>query len=344
VAVPDKKPIESLRRAVRYLMAVDRVEGKKKQHNLTKDQDDQLKERRRSEEGAIENAFRNVYAAVWLPRVGTSGALDLEKVEVGGRPLQATGVHERVMELLTSVGTKKVFDSLHPGKIIERLKLGESLHAGEPPRMGLRSGEIRDAFFEFLEPPRITSDEVLQKAVARGVAEGMFAYTRGTPSLGADGKYQVALAKVAIQRPMSEDEVDLDSGFLMMPEAAPVPPAAAAPTGGGEPSTGGVPGPSGGTTTMPPPGGATTGGTLPAGAGTGAAPKVRTSVRIAFPASRKEVFKSFEAIANLADKSEGGKVQISIVGRSPDGYDPNWLRNAVQEPLDEADIEGLQME
>ena len=46
LAIPDRKPIESLRRAVRYLMAIERVESKKKQHKLTKDQDDQLKERR----------------------------------------------------------------------------------------------------------------------------------------------------------------------------------------------------------------------------------------------------------------------------------------------------------
>ncbi len=104
LAIPDKKPIESLRRAVRYLMAVERVESKKKQHRLTKEQEDQLKERRKTEEAAAETAFRQLYPSVWLPRVGEGGALDLEKIEVGGRPLQATGVHERVMELLTAVG------------------------------------------------------------------------------------------------------------------------------------------------------------------------------------------------------------------------------------------------
>jgi hypothetical protein len=78
LAMPDKKPIEGLRRAVRYLMAVERVEAKKKQHKLSKDQEDQLKERRRTEEAATETAFRQLYPAVYLPRVGTGGALDLE--------------------------------------------------------------------------------------------------------------------------------------------------------------------------------------------------------------------------------------------------------------------------
>lgn len=58
-----------------------------------------------------------------------------------------------------------------------------------------------------------------------------------------------------------------------------------------------------------------------------------------FEASRDQVFKAFPAIANLADKSDGGKIRIRIEGISGDGYDPSWLRNAVDEPLDEADIE-----
>ena len=57
LAIPDKKPMESLRRAVRYLMAIERVDAKKKQHRLTKDQEDQLKERKRTEENAAEAAF-----------------------------------------------------------------------------------------------------------------------------------------------------------------------------------------------------------------------------------------------------------------------------------------------
>jgi hypothetical protein len=56
------------------------------------------------------------------------------------------------------------------------------------------------------------------------------------------------------------------------------------------------------------------------------------------------VFKSFQAIANLADKSDNGKITIVVEGQAAGGYDSNWLRNAAQEPLDEADIDGIQIE
>jgi hypothetical protein len=58
-----------------------------------------------------------------------------------------------------------------------------------------------------------------------------------------------------------------------------------------------------------------------------------------FEASREQVFKAFPAIANLADKSDGARVRIRVEGSSNAGFDPSWLRNAVDEPLDEADID-----
>jgi hypothetical protein len=62
---------------------------------------------------------------------------------------------------------------------------------------------------------------------------------------------------------------------------------------------------------------------------------------LAFRASRDQVFKAFPAVANLAEKSDGGQVTIQVLGVNSQGFDENWLRNAVEEPLDEADIERL---
>jgi len=333
LAVPEKKPIESLRRAVRFIMAIERVESKAKQHKLTKDQTDQLKERRRTEEQAAESAFRQLYPAVWLPRVGSGGSLDLDKIEVGGRPLQATGIHERLLELLTVVGTRKLFDSIIPKKIAERVKLGEAPSSGDPPRLGIATSAVLDAFFEFLEPPRIGSDSVLRKGIARGVGESAFAYTTGTPTIGAESKYQVNLAKVVFGRAMSEDEVDLDAGFLIAPPALPSAEPTSTTTTGTETMAGASP-----TTATTGPG-TGTGGPKPGGA-----TSARTLVRVRMSANRDEIFKSFKALANLAEKSDGGKVSLVVEGHSVAGFDQNWLRNAVEEPLDEANIEGLQTE
>jgi hypothetical protein len=331
LAVPNHKQIESLRRAVRYLLAIERVDAKKQQLRLTKDQLDQLKERKLTEEAAAESSFRELYTSVWLPRV-EAGDLAIEKVERGGRPLQATGIHERIMELLTSVGAPRVHGTVTPRKVAERVKLGEVVGEGEPPRLGIKTSEVLEAFFRDIAPPRLESSTVLRKGIARGVAEGLFAYTSGsTPSLGPDGKFQVSRDKVVIGRPLAEDEVDFDAGSLMLPSALPevaeVPPAVT-PSGGQEPQVS-EPG------VMPPlsgPAGATT---------TEDATKGRRSVRLTFKATRDQIFKAFPAIANLADKSDDGKVTLRVEGTSQEGYDPSWFRNAVEEPLDEADIERM---
>lgn len=333
LAIPERRQIEALRRAVRYLLAIERVDSKKQQLRLSKDQLDQLRERRRTEEAAAESAFRALYASVWLPRV-ENGSLEIERVEVGGRPLQATGIHERMMELLTTAGTPRVHASVTPRKIIERLKLGEAPGVGEAPRLGIKTSDVVDAFFSFLEPPRLTTAAALRTAIARGVAEGMFAYTSGyMPSLGSDGRYQVPREKVVCGQPLAEDEIDFESGVLIMPAAVPVvttpvpSPPAPPPTVHDGPIAGSTftPQPARpGTPVTPPP-----------------SPQTNRVIRLSFAATRDQLFKTFPALANLAEKSDSGKVVVHVEASSQGGFDPAWLRNAVEEPLDEADVERL---
>jgi uncharacterized protein len=327
LAVPNKKQIESLRRAVRYLLAIEKVDENKRQHRLTPDQLEQLRERRRSEEAIVESSFRGLYHSVWLPRV-ENGELNLEKVEVGGRPLQATGVHERMMELLTTIGTPKVHSSVTPRKIAERVKFGEVVAAGEPPRMSVRASEVKDAFYSFIDPPRLNDLPVLRKAISRGVAEGSFAwYTGPAPALGTDGKLQVNRERVIVAIQLSEDEIDFDSGYLLVPAALPEVQQPLSPSGPvtGQPTPVVSAGPQPVSPIQP-----------VAGAASG---EKRTLFGVKFRATRDQVFKAFPAIANLADKSDEGKLTIQIQASNVAGYEETWLRNAVEEPLDEADIE-----
>ena len=73
LAVPSGDQIESLRRSVRYLMAVEQVKAKARQHNLTDEQKAQLREREATEKAAAESAFLKLYTEVWLPRAEGGG-------------------------------------------------------------------------------------------------------------------------------------------------------------------------------------------------------------------------------------------------------------------------------
>jgi predicted AAA+ superfamily ATPase len=151
LAVPAADQIEVLRRAVRYLLAIERVKSKAKQHNLTEEQKSQLRERECTEKAAAESAFLKLYTEVWLPKVEGAG-IGIEAVAVGGRPLQTTLsekkealIHERVLELVMQV-QKRVFDSVTPGKVVEFFKLGE----GTPPKLGITTGDLVTGFYSFL--------------------------------------------------------------------------------------------------------------------------------------------------------------------------------------------------
>ncbi|MBI2859364.1 MAG: AAA family ATPase, partial [Chloroflexi bacterium] len=326
LAVPHKDHTEPLRRAVRYLMAIERIEAKKAQLRLNRDQVQQLNERKRTEEAAAESSFRQLYSAVWLPRA-ENGSIGLEPVEAGGRPLQSTGVHERVMELLTNT-TKKVFSSTTPRKIVELMRLGEA-EPGQAPRLGNKTSEIRDAFYSFMGFTRLDTSDALRKAIARGVQESVFGYTSGTvPALGDDRKYQVAQDKTMLGRTVPDDEVDLDSGFIIMPSAIPPAPEPVVASTGVQVNDG--KGEAYGTQDGSKP------VEEPAGASKPAVQATRKDVTITIKGSRDQLFKAWPAVANLADKA--GKASIQVSATSEDGFDPSWLRNAVYEPLEEAEV------
>lgn len=333
LAIPSDDQIEILRRSVRYLLAIEQVRTKGKQLNLTDEQKSQLKEREATERAAAESAFLKLYVEVWLPRA-ESGSIVVETVAVGGRPLQTTlndhkeaAIHARILELITQV-QPRIFSTLAPTKIVDLFKLGE----GTPPRMGVKVGEVVEGFYSFLGFTRLTSRAVVQKSVARGIRESIFGYCSGaTPALGDDGKFQVALDKVRFGATVADDEIDLDSGFIMLPASIPQPQPVAPPS---QP---------GGTTATPPP-------YPPSTEGDGGTPKAaetpaettpsggtaQRAIDLSFSADRNALFTAWNAMANLADMA--GTVRVTVHAESPDGFDKSKLQNGVLEPLRESDL------
>jgi hypothetical protein len=330
LAVPAADQIESLRRSVRYILAIEHVRDKAKQLNLTDEQKSQLREREHTETAAAESALLKLYAEVWLPKVTTDGIV-IDVAAAGGRPLSITldekkraRIHDRVTELLVDV-QRRVFSTTTPNKIVELFKLGE----GTPPALGIKAADVADGFYSFLGFPRLIGSAVVKKAIAKGIQDGFFGYYSGsTPTLGSDGKYQVPLARVRFNTPVGEDEIDLESGFLMMPQAVPVTPVTTT-----EPrETGITPGTLGSEPPLvltPPAGGV--GGAVSAAGG---APQ--KSVELSFSADRNQLFSAWNAIANLADLA--GKVNVTVRADSTEGFDKSKLQNGVLEPLRESDL------
>jgi len=61
-----------------------------------------------------------------------------------------------------------------------------------------------------------------------------------------------------------------------------------------------------------------------------------SSKQLTFDADRHQLFRAWNAIANLADLA--GKVTVTIRAESDKGFDKAKLQNGVLEPLREADL------
>ncbi len=328
LAVPAADQVESLRRAVRYLLAVERVKQRWREHNLTAAQKSQLTERAATEQAAAESALLKLYNAVWLPASG-DGGLVLDVVGMGGRPLQTTldhkkraQIHERLMELLTTV-QRRIFGTLAPGKIVDLFRLG----ADAPGGPGIATDKVVSGFFSFLGFPRLQSDDVVRKAIARGVETGLFGYVTGRPELGDDGRYRVDRSRVAFERAVADDEIDLDLGFLIVPAALPESPVATTGSAGGTAAgeTGGYGGPGGAGLVREKP-----------DADDDRKPSTVEKpgeFTISFTADRDELFNAWNALANLADLA--GRVSVSVEAKSDTVFDEARLENGVLEPLRE---------
>ncbi len=323
LAIPERDQVEPLRRAMSYLKAIERVRGKRKSFNLTTAQMRQLKERERTENAKFESAIRSLYQSIWLPAVGEQG-LEIEKVSLAGRPLQSQGIHERLMELLTEILPPRLFTSVTPEKIVELMRLGE----GKEPVLFVSTDQVVKSFYGVPGFPRLESEAALRQAIAEGVREGIFGYVGRTGQAEMDQlkeklSYLVSPKVAYIGADLPEGKVDLSSAFIVLPqaierEAPPTPeppgplPPGVAPTPP-EPPTVSV-----GITPQPP------------------GVELRTTVRLNMRMTRQQLYASFNAFANLAEAA--GSICMRIEAQKLDGFDPNWLRNAVLEPLDEADV------
>jgi hypothetical protein len=325
LVVPERRQVELLRQAAKNLLAIKKVEERRQQHNLTTPQMQQLKERKRDEERAFEAALRNLYQTVWLP-IAAGGDIEIDKVSAAGRPLAQTGLHEKLMELLTEVPPMRVFTTLKPSKIPELMRLDEQNRA-------VRLSDLVENFYTVLTFPRLENEAVLRRAIVEGVAEGLFGYVRPgavepDQFKEADG-YLVDASQAQIKQPMSPAELDMGAASIVMPEAiAPVAEGEAGETAEVPPQVQPV---SGDDTAVS--GYHVTPQTDPATPGS----EKKTAVRLRLRMTRSQVYASVNAISNLA--SEAGVIELFVQANKLEGFDPTWLRNAVLEPLDEADVD-----
>ncbi|MGL5876271.1 MAG: hypothetical protein ACRC2V_00555, partial [Xenococcaceae cyanobacterium] len=66
--------------------------------------------------------------------------------------------------------------------------------------------------------------------------------------------------------------------------------------------------------------------------------KPARSYKLNSTVNKEQIFQLFEVLQSLSDKADEMTIQIEVRAHTTKEFDRNWIRNAIEEPLDELDI------
>lgn len=322
-AIPDRRQAEIARNAARTLMGVESLHAKRAKLQLSPDQVDDLRGREATAKTELDAALRRLYGSLRLPvadKQAPSG-YRLEPVEIHSLTAPGRDVHAQVMEALR----QWVSDTVTYQKLLALARLGVA--SGEDaPGDFIACDQLLDWFYSYLDFPKIRDGLALQRAVAAGIEKRALGYTPNARV--AEGRLGVDNPDL-VQFAVKVDPADLDlsaGAFIMTPALAErVGPSRVTPPSepGANKGEGGV--------------GAGQAGEE-GGAGTATPAGAAEEYWLRVEAEGPDVFKVMEVLQYVSDKARRLKVVFDVTAESKEGFDPVWLRNTVEEPLDEANV------
>jgi hypothetical protein len=221
-------------------------------------------------------------------------------------------LHTRILDGLR----KHVFDSITPARLVALIRLGET-------RDYVSGEELVGWFFSYFDFPKLTSERAIRDAIASGVAEH-FGYVSAA-HLENDVVVPSRLELVRFGSVLPADEVDLGPGcFLLSARLAS--------------KLRGTPDRETATTRVSSTEVATE-GEEPQRQGTTATDVGRAHYRLQFRADAAQLFRALPALQNLADRAALFTATIDVEAEGKEAFDRAWLRNAVEEHLDEAGVD-----
>lgn len=329
LAIPTATLLDQARQQLRTLLAVEALITGRNRYNLSTDQVDELRDREKRLSGDILASLRRLYEIVALPveATGTSDPMGIEWIDLRAQPLSGDKIQERILEALRHW----VFDRVTPIKLVGLTRLGH-----DTATQTLSCAALVGYCFSFLNFPKLLGSEPIRNAIAQGVRDGVLGYSAALQQDASGMPFVTDHRLAKIDSSLAPSEIDLSAtSFIIAPDLArrlAQPPQQAQP----EPVV-----------TLPSPGTEKQFQEQPAEYNPRTEqpkPTVSTPVtsgrryRLRFTTNKQQLFRAFRPLQNLAEKVSSLEVTLEITARSDTPLDANWLRNAVEEPLDEADV------
>lgn len=328
LAIPTAARLDEARQHMRMLLAVEALISARSRYNLSVDQIEELREREKRLAGDILASLRRLYDLVALPveATGTADPLGIEWIDLRAQPLSGEKIQERVLEALRHW----VFDRVTPVKLVGLTRLGQ-----DAATQTLSCAMLVSYCFSFLNFPKLLGVEPIRVAIAQGVRDSVLGYSAALQQDTAGQPFVTDHRLVKIDVPLAQQEIDLDAtSYLIAPDLArrlaqppqvqPEPvvyPSAPAPEKRSNEQASEY-----------------TPEIEPAKSKTKAPVTSGRRYRLRFTANKQQLFRAFRPLQNLAEKAGSLEVTLDVIARSDTSLDASWLRNAVEEPLDEADV------
>lgn len=346
--VPNAIQMDKARTASRSIQAIAQLLKDKKKYKFTEEDSEELGIKQKNAETALNSALQRLYEEIILPIPNkdpeVANPLKLERIDLQSQLNTSHKLQERVLEALKN----QVFDSVTVNKLVRLTGLSE-----EKPY--IQGKELVAYFFKFPDYPKLLSDQAVKTAILQGIEQGQFGYV---PSLtiAQTGFPTLENAElISYQKVIPIDELDLE-GYLITPELVETltsqlnqpeetietpPPFNDAENSDINPTAEETDNLSDDT---PPPakvvieetGNSSISRSIVTAIKEGKQPAI--AYRLESVIDKAHLFDVIQALQTLSDQADNMNISIKVTATKSEGFDVNWLRNAIEEPLDEQDV------
>ncbi|HBB33501.1 MAG TPA: hypothetical protein DDZ80_14910 [Cyanobacteria bacterium UBA8803] len=351
--VPNRAQMDKARKGARMALAIASLLDQKKKYKFTAKDADELTSKGRDTANEVSAAIRRLYDYILLPLPDPNGdkPVRLETIDLQSQLNTSQNLQDRVLDALKN----HVFESITPGKLV-RLSGLENLDTEY-----ITAEELVSYFFRFPNFPKMLGVEPIKRAILKAVEQGILGYVP-LMTVSSDGTPLVENPSlVSLNRVIPPDELDI-SGYLLSPSLATQlrTPTLADQELDTTTSQDDSEDDTNQQKTQPDYSGSvssiaqrTVGEGKKAVEYKSQGSSVKRSVlvdivngkqparhyKLTSTTNKSQIFQLFEVLQALSDKADDMTISIEVRAHTQKEFDATWIRNAIEEPLDEMDIQ-----
>lgn len=348
--IPNPVQMDKAHIASRSSQAISQLLQEKKKYKFSDEDVEALGVKQKNAEIALNSALQRLYTEIILPLPNKNSEmtspLKLEVIDLQSQLHTSQKLQERVLEALKN----QVFDTLTVNKLVRLTGLSEQ-------KPYIQAKELIAYFFKFPDYPKLLSEEAVKTAILQAVAQGNLGYVASLiiPPTGLPTVENAEL--ISYQKKISPSELDLN-GYLITPKLVEtlstqlIEPEKTVDTYSSyhDQDT---------KNDQINPIAREAGSSFDVISESSSVPVEETGnssisrsiltvikegkqparqYRLDTVIDKAHLFDVMQVIQNLSDEAENMKISIKVTATKSEGFDINWLRNAIEEPLDENDI------